>query len=129
MAGRGKKKLISKKDMAKAEGHAFAGCKNNTICTLMGWGHNFLEDRPDIRKRLTQKRAERDYALRKSQTDKAITEKNPAMLIFLGKNELGQTDRQDHKVDGVVGTRELSDAEMAELLKERTIDCEDAIAQ
>jgi hypothetical protein len=36
MAGRGKKKLISEKDMAKAEGYALAGCKNNTICTLMG---------------------------------------------------------------------------------------------
>jgi hypothetical protein len=46
MAGRGKKKIISEKDMAKAEGYAFTGCKNNTICTLMSWGHNFLEDRP-----------------------------------------------------------------------------------
>jgi hypothetical protein len=129
MAGRGKKKLISKKDMAKAEGYAFIGCKNNTICTLMSWGHNFLEDRPDIRKRLTQKRAERDYALRKSQTDKALMEKNPTMLIFLGKNELGQTDRQDHNVEGVVGTRELSEAELRELIQDVLIPCEDAIAQ
>jgi hypothetical protein len=129
MAGRGKKKIISKKDMAKAEGYAFAGCKNNTICSLMGWGHNFLEDRPDIRKRLTQKRAERDYALRKSQTDKALTEKNPTMLIFLGKNELGQTDRQDHKVTGVVGTRELSEAELREFIQDKRVPCEDAIAQ
>ena len=55
MSGRGKKKLINKKDMVKAEGYTFAGFKNNTICTLMDWEHNFLEDRPDIRKRLTQK--------------------------------------------------------------------------
>ena len=129
MAGRGKKKLINEKDMAKAEGHAFAGCKNNTICTLMGWGHNFLEDRSDIRKRLTKKRAERNYALRKSQTDKALDEKNPTMLIFLGKNELGQTDRQDHKVDGVVGTRELSEEEVREFIQDKHVPCEDAIAQ
>jgi hypothetical protein len=129
MAGRGKKKLISKKDMVKAEGYAFTGCKNNTICTLMGWGHNFLEDRPDIRKRLTQKRAERDYALRKSQTDKALTEKNPTMLIFLSKNELGQTDRQDHHLNGVVGSRELSEEEVRELLQDKLVPWEDAIAQ
>jgi len=128
MAGRSKKKLISEKDIAKAEGYALAGCKNNTICTLMGWGHNFLEDRPDIRKKLTQKRAERDFALRKSQTDKALKEKNPTMLIFLGKNELGQTDRQDHKVDGVVGTRELSEDELLELMQDKRVPCEDAIA-
>jgi hypothetical protein len=67
--------------------------------------------------------------LRKSQTDKALEEKNPAMLIFLGKNELGQTDRQDHKVDGVVGSRELSKKEMAELIKDVRVPCDDAIAQ
>ena len=41
------------------------------------------------------------------------------MLIFLGKNELGQTDRQDHKVDGVVGTRELSEAEVREFFQDK----------
>ena len=50
------------------------------------------------------------------------------MLIFLGKNELGQTDRQDHKVDGVVGTRELSKEEVRELLQEKIIPCDDVIA-
>jgi hypothetical protein len=78
---------------------------------------------------LTQKRAERNYALRKSQTDKALNEKNPTMLIFLGKNELGQTDRQDHNVEGVVGTRELSEAELRELIQDKCVPCEDAIAQ
>jgi hypothetical protein len=42
--------------MSKAEEYAFAVYKNNTICSLMGWGYNFLEDRPDMRKRLIQKR-------------------------------------------------------------------------
>jgi len=72
MAGRGKKKQITDKELKQAEEYAFNGCKNNTICRLMGWNHNFLEDRPDILKRLTKKRAERDYQLRKAQTDTAL---------------------------------------------------------
>ena len=95
----------------------------------MVWGHNFIQDRPDIRKRLTQKRAERDYALRKSQTDKALDEKNPTMLIFLGKDELGQTDKQQHEVKAAISTRELSEAEVRELLRDKSIPCEDAIAK
>lgn len=48
MAGRGKKKILSEADLKMAEEMAYNGCKNNTICTRMGWGHNFIEDRPDI---------------------------------------------------------------------------------
>ena len=129
MAGRGKKKIISEKDMAKAEEYAFVGCKNNTICSLMGWGHNFIQDRPDIRKRLTKKRAERDHALRKSQTDKALVEKNPTMLIFLGKDELGQIDKQQHDVKAEIGMRKLSETEVRELMQDKSVPCEDAIAR
>jgi hypothetical protein len=128
MAGRGKKKTINKNDMAKAEEYAFTGCKNNTIATLMDWGHNFIDDRPDIRKKLTKKRAERKHALLKAQTDKALKEKNPTMQIFLGKNELGQTDKQQHDVKGAVGTRELSEAEVREMLQDTLVPCDDAIA-
>ena len=48
--------------------------------------------------------------------------------IFLGKNELGQTDKQQHDVKGAVGTRELSEAEVGELLQDKVVDWEDAIA-
>lgn len=98
MAGRGKKKQISDADMRKAETYAFGGHKNNTICELMGWGHNLIEDRPDIRKRLSKKRAERKVWLRSIQDRQATTV--PAMAIFLGKNELEQSDKQDHNLGG-----------------------------
>ena len=39
-------------------------------------------------------------SLRRAQFQKAIDEKNTAMLIFLGKNWLGQSDRQDVKLSG-----------------------------
>ena len=50
------------------------------------------------------------------------------MLILLGKNELGQTDRQDYKDTGVVGTRELSEAELREFIQDKRVPCEDTIA-
>jgi phage terminase small subunit len=53
--------------------------------------------------------------------------KESALKEFLNRVQGLPKQRIEHS--GVVGTRELSDAEMAELLKERTIDCEDAIAQ
>ncbi|MBE3036880.1 MAG: hypothetical protein IMZ70_07370, partial [Candidatus Atribacteria bacterium] len=53
---------------------------------------------------------------------------NPAFAKFTAINITDMRDQQETKLTGVVGTRELSDAEMAELLKERTIPCEDAIA-
>ncbi len=93
MAGRGMKKQISPEDMAKAEEYALQGCKNNTIATLMGWTHEFLRDRPDILKKLTLKRAERDQKLRKLQFEQA--EKYAPMAMFLGKNYLGQADKQE----------------------------------
>jgi len=52
----------------------------------------------------------------------------PASFKFVAINVTDMRDQQETKLTGVVGTRELSAAEMAELLKERTIDCEDAIA-
>lgn len=74
---------------------AFNGCQNNTIATLMDIPINTL-----IRhfgKLLTKKRAERKNALREAQTQKAIKTKDTAMLCFLGKNELDQTDKQEIK--------------------------------
>ena len=95
MAGRGCKKIVSDEDMAKAEAYALDNCQNGTICKLMGWHHNFLEDRPDILKKLEVKRAEHKAELRANQRRQAKT--NPVMNIFLGKNALGQADKQEHK--------------------------------
>ena len=47
---------------------------------------------------LSKKRAERKLILREKQNLLA-SGGNPAMLIFLGKNDLGQTDKQETKVD------------------------------
>ena len=40
-----------------------------------------------------KKRVEQRQQLREAQWQSAIDDKNPIMLIWLGKNELGQTDK------------------------------------
>jgi len=96
--GPGKPKtIISDEDMAKAEEYAFRGCQNNTICSLMDWDHEWLHGRKDILRRLTKKRAERKLWLRQVQDKHA--QSNPVMAIFLGKNYLGQADKQEHKLE------------------------------
>lgn len=43
---------------------------------------------------ITQKRAEGRTMLRRAQREKALTGRDTGMLCFLGKNELGQTDKK-----------------------------------
>ena len=93
MAGRGKKKQISEEDMAKAEQLALDNCQNATIEGLMGWPNAFISKRDDIAKRIRQKRQAHKAEIRANQRRMAKT--NPVMAIWLGKNSLGQTDKQD----------------------------------
>jgi hypothetical protein len=93
MAGRGKKNDISPEDMARAEKLAYDGCQNGTIEGLMGWYEGFISKRDDIARILLRKRQERYAWLREKQFQQA--DKNPVSAIFLGKNYLGQADKQE----------------------------------
>lgn len=96
MAKAGKpKRVFTEAEISTMEDLAFTGCQNGTIANYMDIPATTINDRPDIRKKLTKKRAERKYSLRGAQTTKATIAKDTAMLIFLGKNELGQADRHD----------------------------------
>jgi len=87
---------IDEKEVIK---YTLAGCYTKTIARLMGVPETTLMRRcGDL---MTQKRAERKYNIRKAQ-DKAIDSGVPSMLIFIGKNELDQTDRQDINLGGNV---------------------------
>lgn len=69
-----------------------------------------------------EKRCKGLISLRRAQFQKAIEEKNPAMLIFLGKNWLGQSDRQEVKLDNplqVCSGYDLSKLSEQELLNLR----------
>ena len=108
MAGRGKKKEITAAEMKRAEKFARKGHQTGTICELMGWAHNFIEDRPDIRKRLTKMRAWHKDDIRSDQerirkaNGKGQISAAATMAIFQGKNELGQADKQETVLSGVV---------------------------
>ena len=93
MAGRGCKKIISPEDMAKAEEYALQNCNNNTICKLMGWNDEFIADRADILARMQVKRAEHRQVVREHQLKHAKT--SPVGAIWLGKQSLGQADKQE----------------------------------
>lgn len=82
--------------------YALEGCQNGTIAALMGWDKQVIIDRPDILSFLHKKRCQRKLKLRKAQSETAFKSKNSAMQIFLGKNDLEQSDKQDHNVSGEI---------------------------
>lgn len=83
------KRVIDEREVIK---YALAGCYDKTIARLTGIPETTLKRRCGVL--ISKKRAERKYNIRAAQ-DKAIKQGNPALLIFLGKNELGQVDKQE----------------------------------
>jgi DNA-binding CsgD family transcriptional regulator len=80
-------------DEARVAQLAFEGASNREIADILGCDHKTIENRfsPLLRK----KRAERRTGLRKAQTDAAMAG-DRTMLVWLGKQELGQTDKVNH---------------------------------
>jgi hypothetical protein len=107
--GAGKPKtIISDEDMKIAEQYAFEGCLNNTICGLMDWDCEWLIGRKDILKRLTKMRQKRKLAILKHQNEimagrgRGECSAAATMAIFVGKNELGQTDSPQGTGPGIL---------------------------
>jgi len=61
----------------------------------------FLNDNPEAREALEGGKGQGRVSLRRKQFQ--LAEKNAAMAIFLGKNYLGQSDRQEHQHTGANG--------------------------
>lgn len=101
-----KPKVFTPAQWEQMGSYALAGCQNGTIAALMDIPKNTLIDH--CRTFLHKKRCQRKLILRKAQNKHL--EKNPIMCIFLGKNELGQSDKQE-TVHGI------SD-DLADLMKE-----------
>lgn len=83
------KRVFTDEDEQKMFDYALAGCQNGTIATLMCIPLTTLIRR--FGSLLREKRAERKFNIRNNQTN--LSEHNPAMAIFLGKNELEQVDK------------------------------------
>ena len=89
MAGRPKRQFTDE-EKQKIEESALNNCHIDTIALGLGVAKNTLIRR--FGTFIKQKRAEGRIRLRGYQVDLAVN--NPAMAIFLGKNELDQTDKQ-----------------------------------
>ncbi len=68
-----------------------------TICDMLGYPKSTVRGRKWLMKRIMQARAERLVSIATVQTTRAL-EGDKTMLIWLGKNELGQTDRLDTNI-------------------------------
>jgi hypothetical protein len=72
------------------------GCTVYEIAHICGFGeshfHELKKKYPDIQAAIDRGKAHLHMSLRQKQVEVAL-EGNPQMLIFLGKAELGQTDR------------------------------------
>ena len=73
-------------------------CSYAEMAAVLDCGVSLLKDRFRL---VIEKGLENGKAsLKRAQWKKAVTEGNPAMLIFLGKNRLGQTDQRRLEVAG-----------------------------
>ncbi len=105
MAGR-PKSTFSDEQIQEMSDYALNGCQNNTIATIMDIPMTSLKRH--FGKLLTKKRCERKFKLREAQTK--LVKNNPAMAIFLGKNELNQTDKQ--VIETKTTIKEYTEAEL-----------------
>ena len=107
MAGRPKRQF-SDEEIELITEYALNNCRDNTIATALDIPINSF--RRHFGKLCKQKRTEFRVNLRQYQSSLAKT--NPAMAIFLGKNELGQVDKQ--VIADETQAKELNEAEKAE---------------
>lgn len=91
-------------DEKKIEQYAKAGASNREIADSLGVDESVIRRR--MVKLLRKARADRKIMVRTWQTQQA--QKNPALAIWIGKNELGQCDKQEIKHSGEVTTFTLN---------------------
>ena len=90
-AGRPQKK-ITPEELEKAGQAALIGANNNIIEGMMGWCEGFINKKKEISKFLLKKRQEHKMSILQAQQN---MKNNPTMAIWLGKQHLGQADKQD----------------------------------
>lgn len=112
MAGR-PKSSFSNEEVQQIEDYALDGCKTGTIATLMDIPYNTLNRH--FGKNMHKKRCERKQILLENQNRMSKT--NPAMAIFLGKNVLDQTDKQEILQTGEGLSINISEARPKPILK------------
>lgn len=87
------KRVFTDEEKEEIEQMALDNCHLDTIALALNIPKQTLVNR--FGTYIVQKRAEGRTILRRAQREKAVNSKDTGMLCFLGKNELGQTDKQD----------------------------------
>ena len=87
------KRIWADEQKEKIEQMALDNCHLDTIALALDVPKQSLVD--SFRTFICQKRAEGRTILRRAQREKAVNGRDTGMLCFLGKNELGQTDKQE----------------------------------
>lgn len=105
------KRVFSDEVIQNIAEYAQQGCQNKTIANILNIPLTTLKRR--FGKLMMVKRSERRQILRQYQMNLAKT--NPQMAIFLGKNELEQTDKQTINNESTDKPVELTPDEIKEL--------------
>lgn len=111
---RGRKKIAI--DYEKAEKLAYILCTQSEIASILDVSLTVLEHDPEFQ-RIHKKGMESGHASLRRMQYKAAEAGNPTMLIWLGKQHLGQRDRMEQEIGGKDGQplaviREMSDDEI-----------------
>jgi len=92
----------------KVDSMLVGGCTGTEIAAHIGMHPNTLyrhcEDtnKVNFSEYLQEKRAKGDSLLRMAQFDEAVNKRDRGMLIWLGKNRLGQTDKAEVAHQGTI---------------------------
>ena len=117
-------------DPAMVQAWAQADCSASEMAGMLGvsadWFDDYRRDHPEIDKAMLIGRASTRYALRNAQMREALAG-NVQMLIWLGKQMLGQSDKVQMKSESTVSVvlddamRELRDLSKDDLIAMRRI--------
>lgn len=112
-------------DPVMVQAWAQADCTVQEICGMLGvsadWFDDYRRDNPEVELALTRGRATARYSLRNAQMREALAG-SPQLLIWLGKQMLGQSDKVQVKSESTVSVvledamRELRDLSKEDLL-------------
>lgn len=101
----GRRRTETRIDLEKLKDLAYHGCTQREMADYFGVHKNTMEhicNREPVMSMIAEMRGKRHDDIRDKQLEVALSG-NPTMLIWLGKQELGQTDATRHEVAGVVG--------------------------
>lgn len=105
------KRIFTEIEEAMIANYALDGGKNNTIAMAMDMPVNTLTNR--FSGLLKKYRSIRKLKLARDQTRQVST--SPQMAIFLGKNELGQVDKQELRTETAPNIADITPEERIKL--------------